>query len=63
VLKNFAISIVEGEPDPSLFLVPSDYREVSPSERESEIAKALGRDSPPANVMERRKWQDQNYFD
>lgn len=59
---NRTVSITPGEPDPALFVVPEDYREVSPGEMERERAKFLGRPVLPPAVEERLKSQDEAYF-
>lgn len=61
-MLNFATSIIEGEPDPALFAVPDGYQEVSPSEMEAQRAQSLGRESPPALLMERLRARDESYF-
>jgi hypothetical protein len=53
---NYAVSIVEGEPDPALFAIPDGYTEVAPSEMESRRAAALGRplQSGGMNMLQHR---------
>jgi hypothetical protein len=58
---NYVNSIVVGEPDPKLFNVPQDYREVSPSQMETERAVALGRSLPPG-AAETMKFKDDRYW-
>jgi len=59
--RNYASSVVAGEPDPALFVIPQDYREVLPSEMETERAKALGRSGPPAGLSNSLSRKDEIY--
>jgi hypothetical protein len=60
-LWNRAVSLTVSEPDPTLFAVPDDYREVSPGEMERERAKSLGRAALPATLEEHLKSKDEAY--
>jgi hypothetical protein len=61
IMWNRPVSITAGEPDPALFAVPGEYRDVSPGELEGERAKALGRTALPPSLEERLKSRDEDY--
>jgi hypothetical protein len=58
---NYVTSIKMGEPDPSLFDLPSDYTEVKPSDLELERAKALGLSAVPATMIDGLNRRDEGY--
>jgi hypothetical protein len=60
--RNYTTSVQIGEPDPSLFIVPDEYTEVSPSGMENARAKALGRSALPDRVVESLRRRDDAYI-
>ncbi|MCW5977991.1 MAG: hypothetical protein KIT09_07925 [Bryobacteraceae bacterium] len=62
VYRNKVTDVVLGDPDPALFDVPGDYREVPPSEMEKERMAVLGYKNPLPTLMEHLKARDERYF-
>lgn len=62
VYRNSVTEVHLGEPDPALFAVPTDYREVLPSEMEKERMAVLGFRNPPDTLMRQLKRKDDEYL-
>ena len=58
VFNNTVTSVTLGEPDPALFSIPSEYREVAPSEMDAEMTKGLGVTIRPNAAAELKRRDD-----